>query len=85
MFCCIRYNAAVVTCMYMYVCIYVTCSYITACVFFQCFLNEEGECLRSREVFCQDGLTGAPLSDELCAARRSKPSTTLRCGARFCQ
>ena len=24
-------------------------------------------------------------SDDLCAARREKPSTTLRCGARLCQ
>ena len=37
-------------------------------------------------MFCPDGLTGVRLSsDELCAARREKPSTTLRCGDRLCQ
>ena len=37
-------------------------------------------------MFCTDGLTNMRLnSDDLCAARREKPSITLRCGARICQ
>jgi len=35
-------------------------------------------------VFCQDALTGIPLSDNLCAEKREKPTNTLGCSDRLC-
>ena len=37
-------------------------------------------------MFCTDGLNNMRRNtDDLCAARREKPSTTLRCSAHLCQ